>query len=73
MRKPVFGVCDQVRHKLACAAKEARQRLEISDIETRGIILTRQRTTKADAQTDLRLCCSHMAKAGFLMTWLIYH
>ena len=23
-RKPVFGVCDQVRHKLACAATEAR-------------------------------------------------
>ena len=24
-----------------------------------------------DAQADLRLCCSHMTKAGFLMTWLI--
>ena len=24
-----------------------------------------------DAQSDLRLCCSHMAKAGFIMTWLI--
>ena len=24
----------------------------------------------ADAQADLCLCCSHMAKAGFLMTWL---
>ena len=23
-----------------------------------------------DAQADLRLCCSHMAKTGFLMTWL---
>ena len=23
MRKPVFGVCDQVRHKRACAATEA--------------------------------------------------
>ena len=31
------------------------------DIETRGII-----------QADLRLCCSHTAKAGFLMTWLNY-
>ena len=38
--------------------------LEMSDIETRGIILSRQRTTKAD---DLRLCCSHMAKAG--LSW----
>ena len=24
-----------------------------------------------DAQSDLHLCCSHMAKTGFLMTWLI--
>ena len=46
-RKPVFGVCDQVRHKLACTAKDTRQRLEISNIETRGIILSRQRPTKA--------------------------
>ena len=22
-------------------------------------------------QADLRLCCLHMAKTGFLMTWLI--
>ena len=40
-RRPVFGICDQVSHKPACAAKEARQRLEISDIETRGIIQSR--------------------------------
>ena len=46
-RKLVFGVCDQVRLKPACQATEARWRLEISDIETRGIILSRQRTTKA--------------------------
>ena len=25
----------------------------------------------ADAQADLHLCCLHMAKTGFLMTWLI--
>ena len=46
MRKPVFRVCDQVRHKLACTVTEARQRLEISDIESRGITLSRQRATK---------------------------
>ena len=39
MRKPVFGVSDQVGHK-------------------------------PDAQADLRLCYSHMAKTGFLITWL---
>ena len=51
-RKPVSGVCDQGRLKPACAATEARQRLEISDIETRDIILSRQRTT----QVLIRLC-----------------
>ena len=25
----------------------------------------------ADAQADVRLCCSHMAWTGFLMTWLV--
>ena len=43
-RKPDFGVFDQVRLK---PATEANWRLEISDIETRDIILSRQRTTKA--------------------------
>ena len=45
-RKPVFGVCDQGRLKPACATTEARKRLEILDIQTKGIILYRQRTTK---------------------------
>ena len=47
MRKPVFGVSDQVRLKPACSATEASQSLEISAIASRGIILSRQRTTKA--------------------------
>ena len=42
MRKPVFGVFDQVRLKLACSAIEASEGLEISDIETRDIILSTQ-------------------------------
>ena len=46
-RKPVFSVCDQGRHKPACAATEARQRLEISDIGTRSSVLSRERITKA--------------------------
>ena len=65
-RKPVFRVFDQVRLKLACAATEASYRIEISDIETRDIIQSRQRKQRCwsdctDAQADLRLCCSHMA------------
>ena len=72
-----LGVCDQVRLKQACSASEASYRLEILDIETRGItsILSRQRKQRhwsdcADAQADLCLCCSHVHKTGFLMTWL---
>ena len=47
MRKPVFGICEQVGLKPACSASEASESLEISDRETRGIILSRKRTTKA--------------------------
>ena len=46
-RKPVFRGFDKVRLKPASAATEASYRLEISDIEIRGIILPRQWTTKA--------------------------
>ena len=45
-RKPVFGVCDKVRLKLACTATETSYGLEISAIASRGIILSKQRTTK---------------------------
>ena len=62
--KRVFGVSEEARHKPACAATEATYSLEISAIESRDIILSKQRTTKAlvrlQAQADLRLCCSHM-------------
>ena len=47
-RKPVFGVCDQGRLKLICAATEASKRLEILDIETRGNILPRQQKRWSD-------------------------
>ena len=40
VRKPVFGVSDQVRHKPACTATEDGYRLEISDLESRGIVLS---------------------------------
>ena len=45
MRKPVFGICDQVRLKLTEQPQKL-ARLEISDTETRDIILSRQPTTK---------------------------
>ena len=46
-RKPVFGVRDQLRLKPACSADETSLGLEISAIAKRGIILSRQQTTKA--------------------------
>ena len=63
MRKPVFRGFDLGRLKPVCSAKEFR--------------LSRQRKQRywsdcADAQAELRRCCSHMAKTGFLMTWLKY-
>ena len=40
MRKPFFGVSDQVRHKLGCTATEDGYRLGISDLGSRGIVLS---------------------------------
>ena len=38
MRKPVFGVSEQIRHKPGCTATENSKRLEILDLERRGIV-----------------------------------
>ena len=46
MRKRVFGVLDQVRRKPACPATEASWSLEILDLTSKGIILSKQRATK---------------------------
>ena len=46
-RKLVFGVSDQVQHKPGCAASEDRWRLDISDLESRGIALTTKQKTNA--------------------------
>ena len=46
-RKPVLGVCDQLRLQPACSVDVTNYGLEISAIASRGIILYRQRTTKA--------------------------
>ena len=42
-RKPVFGVCDQVRLEPACSATETSKSLESLDLERLGIILSGQR------------------------------
>ena len=40
VRKPVFGVSDQVRHKLGCTTTEDGWTLEILDLGSRGIVLS---------------------------------
>ena len=40
VRKPVFGVSEQVGHKPGCSATEDGSRLEISDLSSRGIVLS---------------------------------
>ena len=40
VRKPVFEVSDQVRHKPGCTATEDGYMLEISDLGRRGIVLS---------------------------------
>ena len=54
--KPVVGVCDQGRFKPVCAATEASKRLEILDIENRGIIILRQQITKALIRLRRLMC-----------------
>ena len=45
--KPVFRVGDELRLKPACSARKTSFGLEISAFASRGIVLSRQRTTKA--------------------------
>ena len=70
------GVNNQVKLKLACSATEIVQSLDILDLASRGIVLSKQQTITrwsdcADAQADLYLCCSHVHETGFLMHWVL--
>ena len=40
LRKPVFGVSDQIRHKPGCTTTEDGWRIEIPDLGSRGIVLS---------------------------------
>ena len=75
VRKPVFGVSDQVRHKPGCAATGDGLSFEISDLWSRGIVLSMLR--KQWRWSAAQILCSwsaslflHMQKAGFLTTRL---
>ena len=39
-RKPLFGISDQVQHKLDCTAAEDGFRLKLLDLESRGFVLS---------------------------------
>ena len=45
-RKPVFEVLDQLQLKPACSTSETSKGSEILDLASKGIILSRQQTTK---------------------------
>ena len=71
-------MCDQVRLKLACSVSKAIYILEILDLPSIGIILSKQQKNKDPDQTAQmhRLICIFVVciwhKAGFLMMWLIF-
>ena len=60
MRKPVYGVSDQVRHKPGCTATDHGYKLEISDLESRGIVLCSENQgadqLRGYPEADLRVC-----------------
>ena len=59
-RKSVFGGSDKVRHKPGCTEDDLM--LETSDLETRGIVLSKALISCA--------VIAYMQKADFLMTFL---
>ena len=65
MRKPVFGISAQVRHKPACTATEDALGLEISDLGSRAIVLSKGDDREADLRLCFRIC---QKKNGFLIT-----
>ena len=67
MRTPVFGVSEQVRHKLGCTTTDDCYRLVISDLGSRGIVVAKKGADQLHGNhtADLRLCFLHMQKQIF--------
>ena len=59
------------RHKLARVLKKPIWQLHVEVLYYLGSEQQRRWSDCADVQADLSLCCSHMAKTGFLMTGFI--
>ena len=79
MRKPVFGVADQVQHKLGCTTTEDGQRLEISDLGRIRVtvlyylIYVEQIRALISCVVTGQVICTFalfIQKAGFLITLL---
>ena len=88
LKSVLYPKLNELRHVKTClrgfrpgktqtglSATENSYRLEILDIKTRGIILSKQQITKALIRlyryaADPCHCRSHMPKTGFLVTWL---
>ena len=74
VRKPVFGVFDQVRHKPGCALNMARGlKFRIQKVD--GLYYPCSENKGADQlrgyrEAELRLCFRICKKTGFLMTRL---
>ena len=72
--KHVFGVSDQARHKPACTDTEASLSLEISAIESRDILLSKQQTTKAQISLHIQALIRLRGCAGWSAPLLFaYH
>ena len=70
VRKPVFGVSDQVPHKPGSTTTRDGQRLEISYLEKKGIVLCSENKgadqLRGYREADLRLCFRICKKPVFL-------
>ena len=53
MRKPVFRASDQVLHKPGCNATEDGYRLQISDLESSGIVLSMEQKQRQRSAAQL--------------------
>ena len=73
MRKTNNVVSEQVRHKPSCTSKEDGYRLEILDLESRGIA-AKTKALISFAVTAKLICVlfSYMQNVGLYMTLLIY-
>ena len=77
MRKPVFRVFDQARHKLGCTNTEVGERLGISDLDSYIVEEELHYACgenkgsdqhRGNREADLRLCFRTCKKAGLLIT-----